>query len=236
MTKRYRYIIFSIVTIVLLLSIGTTIAYLYQEDFSENTRPIGKVEMSQDIFHMDSNNNRTEKEVVVISPNINEPARPKPGVYAVNVSNPSSNRYIETLRVNFDINSNVDTYFRVKITTVTTLTYESNNNDLIEVSNILEYIDYEIFKDQDEILANPSEGIVGQPAIIGDWYFDEQTDYYYYKHIVDKDTPTINFITDVNSYVARSPKYLLQLNIKYEAVQAVLGPQKVWGLTQLPWV
>lgn len=236
MTRRYRYIMITIIAIVFVLSLGTSVAYLLQSESSEDIRPIGKVEMTQDIFHINKNNERVEVEEVLISPSNGMPAQRKPNVYNLNVSNPQSDRYVENIRVNFNILSNVETYFRVKVTSVTTLTYESNNKDIIEVSNILEKINYNIFKDEDEVVENPSKGIVGRAAIIGDWYYDVDSGYYYYKHIVDKDTPTIEFIEGISDYIARPPNYIMQFNVKYEAVQAIKGPEKVWGLNRLPWL
>lgn len=223
MTKRYRYILASIIIMVLLLSVSVTIAYLYTSGVTDTNRTIGLVKIDPTMYHINSDNSTTlAREVLITDINV-EPnvSYAKPGVYELNITDTASNYYIDKFRIDYTIESNVDTYIRVKLKTSLVFTYRDNTNKLREIFNPFDDIGTER---------------VNFSIADSNWHYDENSEFYYYKVPVNKDdNRLISFITGGLMFQSMSPQYTIQLTMNYEAVQAHLGPEKVWGMEKNPW-
>lgn len=194
------------------------LAYLTDQDVTEEPLLIGDVEVDYDIY-FDKDGILYPATEVVIDENLNIT---KPGVYSINVTDAQSINFIEHLRIRFFVSSNVDTYIRIQLIDYLSLTLENFEGVITEIP------------------------IVGQETAfnhVSTWYDYQATDGYYYlmnpvKQVSVTTPLTVDFINayfpGVN-YSARPIGYALQLGIKIEAVQAVRGPQMRWGLANPPW-
>lgn len=179
---------------------------------------MGFVEADIDVYFDDGFGGRIEAEEVEISEFIN-----KPGVYRINITSPTEDFFVEDLRIDVIVYSNIDSYIRIKIYEQLTFIYDNNG----ETNELAVY--YEEGVDLNYDLTH--------------WYDNRIFDnYLYYENPVkriDDLTPTV--ITLVGSYYSgqsfdtRSPGYSLQMAFSIEAVQAEGGPENVWDLPTQPW-
>lgn len=148
----------------------------------------------------------------------------KPGVYYVNIVSAGNDSYFEDFRLIIDVYSSVDTYLRVKIYEQLTLTYVDYQGDETELSILF-------------------DGYMPFKYNTTNWYDNRNSDnYLYYKNAtqrINESTPTeIPLIEDYFSgqnYSTYPVGYSLQIAFSIEAVQAVQGPEQVWGLATKPW-
>jgi len=148
----------------------------------------------------------------------------KPGVYLINIVTGNSDNYFEDFRLKVNVTSNVETYLRVKIYEQLTLTYTNFEGVVTELS----------------ILHEEAMPFNYDTA---NWYDNRQIDnYMYYKYSVERvDETTPLYIGLIDSYFSGlsfsnyPPGYSLQIAFSIEAVQALDGPQNVWGETTPPW-
>jgi len=149
----------------------------------------------------------------------------KPGVYEINIISNQSDDFFEHFRLYFNVKSNIDTYFRVKIYEQLTLKIENYDGTITELSVLID--GYMPFYYETE-----------------NWYYDNRNtdDYIYYTEKVQRGSggePTpIGMITAYfpeEDFSVYAIGYSLQLAISIEAVQAEGGPEENWGLTETPW-
>lgn len=222
-----QLILYPIINLLLILSlISTSFAYYVADGSSDNldsSGVIGTVKVVPRLYHLNVDGNNVPFETSAVEATYIDENNPgvemvKDNVFALNVSDPNSDYYITSLRANFKIESNVDTYLRVKLVVSEILTFRNNNDELVEiVTNI------------DDIIFNIDE----------DWFYDANTQYFYLKEKVIKGVGSdkiVDFIAAGLNYTPKSPQYSVQIKLKYEAVQAHLGPQKNWGLISPPLV
>lgn len=211
MSRKCKLLIITILSLIFILGSSVTLAYLFVtgnlNDNDNHDGIIGIVDYDVSLYHENEPlEDITAKEVVFNDKN-------KPGVYELNVSEMDDYYHINKFRVNFTNNSNIKTYLRVKALSTLTLTYENNQGVLVEVSTA-EQVDFNI---DDEL-----------------WYYDKATQWYYYKGIISEDDNSISFINSGLEYDLRSPQYIMQFTLVFEAVQSHLGPIKNgWGVP--PW-
>lgn len=214
MTKR-KWLIISMLFLLIIAvnTVSFVYAYFYKEANVPNTElNFGQVDVSSLIYF----ENGTE----LIDP-INVPTRDnqsKQGIYYVNISDLDNPYYINKLRVDFNIESTVETYFRVKIVDTLTIVYEKANGDIVEISvpsESTENINYQIDSNN--------------------WYHDQKSDWYYYKNPVTKLTGLIKFIESGLQYPVHRDEYQIQIAVIIEAVQADGGPLNNWFEPVKPW-
>ena len=209
--KKNIKVVSLLLMVVMFLSTTLTFSYLFSSEIVDDERIIGTVGVASDIYFVqeDGSKLRDLEEVEMKNPVT------KGKVYRVNVSSTNDQHHIDRLRIDFLVNSNVETYFRVRFIDSLTLTYTNSKKETIEQSV-------------------PNDGI---SYVFGsDWYYDANSDWYYFKSKVTKTTHSvINFIMEGLEYPLKPVQYQIQLGLKVEAVQALNGPKENWGLITQPW-
>lgn len=199
-------IYFSLTIMFFFVSLINAYLLFYDDAFDDVT--VGLVKVDANVYF--------EKNNLIIPPVYVETLNPYfKNVYHVNISNLESNYHINNLRVDFNVTSNVDTYFRIRIFDSTTITYiraDGTTAELVVPST--ELIEYEI-------------------DLLSDWYYDEINDWYYYKYKTQDEV--ISFIKEGLEYNLMPKEYQIQFGVLIEAVQAYLGPVNNWGLASQPW-
>lgn len=225
MSKKHL-LIYPIINLLLIVSlISTVFAYFITEgvtDEFDSSGVIGTVKVVSNIYHYNVDDNNIPFITNAILATYVDQENPeiemvKDNVFALNVSDPNSNYYIDTLRADFKIESNVDTYLRVKLVVSEILTFRNNNDELVEIATVVDDINF---------------------VTDVNWYYDAKTQYFYFQEKVinnPSNDKVLNFIIEGLNYNPKSPQYSVQIKLKYEAVQAHLGPQKNWGLFSPPW-
>lgn len=202
MKKRYYLTSFIVLSLVVFLTTFFAFAYFFNEDSFSIDEPVGLVDVKAEIFFMEGQTKIDPIEIITIS------GVKKPNVYEVNVNNVNSQYFITKLRVNFIVNSSVDTIFRIRL--IDTLTLEVNTPQGLQE------------------LSMPNVGI---PYELGaNWQLDQNTSWYYYMTEVKKenDPLVIPFIIEGLEFDLLSNQNRIQFGIKIEAVQAELGPENNW--------
>ncbi|MDY0277264.1 MAG: hypothetical protein RBQ97_04185 [Acholeplasma sp.] len=180
-------------------------AYLFKSGIYSDTGAVGFIEVNEDIYVGNH----------VSIPFAKVKGKPKLGVHELNVYDKSHGYYIDKLRVDFNVESNVDTFFRVRI------------YDALILKTVLQNVETEIPIPRDK----PTGYQIGD-----DWYYDEEGDWYYYKNIVKKgDLDNVKFIVEGLDYGLNSPQYHIEFSVKVDAVQAYYGPSSNWGIGNPPW-
>ncbi len=211
---------YSLVLLALALSLAVFSTYSwftarFEETFHAN---VGFVDVDLDLYFVDDYGTPTPAAEVEIVDGVY-----KPGVYAVNVVSDGAPDYFNRLRLDINVNSNVDTYFRVKIYEQLTLTYLNYDDSLTELSILI-------------------DGYLPFNYEMTNWYDNRIYDDYLYYMVpaqrvaegVPLEIPLIAASAgeDFSPY---SPGYSLQVGFSIEAVQADGGPENVWGLVDTPW-
>ena len=201
------------------LAIGVSLAWFTDQEEVTYTAEMGFVDVEIDVFFDDGLGGRIEASEVVISPTVS-----KKGVFKVNITSNTADYFVEDLRVNLIVSSNIDTYFRVQIYEQLTFIYTNSSNELIE-------------------MAVPYETAVQLNYDLTNWYDNRIFDnYLYYKNTVIRESeltpliiPLIDSYFPGQNFDTRSPGYSLQMAFSVEAVQAIGGPQNNWGFPNPPW-
>ncbi|MFW5888948.1 MAG: hypothetical protein ACOCUD_01070 [Bacillota bacterium] len=220
---RKKRLIFALAFLTLVITSFIFISYAWftEEDSIDFTGEFGFVDVDINVFFEDDVLGEVQAEEVVIDETNNIT---KPGVYYVNITSPTADYFIEDLRINIEVNSNVNTYFRLKIYEQLTFIYE----DISGTTN--------------ELAVLYQEG-VELNYDFSNWYDNRTFDnYLYYQNEVIRVNETTPLIIDlVDSYFetgnfqTKGPGYSLQIAFSIEAVQSDGGPQNVWGLDVPPW-
>lgn len=166
----------------------------------------------------------------------------KNGIYDINITNSSSDNFIENVRMYFNVYSKQNTFLRVKIyeqLTLTLTSFDPNNPEVpiktelaVNMDNPTDF-NY-IFNDNSQNATDPEHL---------NWYDNRLIDgYIYYKLPVMRNSDLspkrlglIKAYYDDLSYITQPLGYSLQLGITVEAVQGYGGPVENWGLETPPW-
>jgi len=148
----------------------------------------------------------------------------KPGIYYINVVSEGNDFFFEDFRLIIDVNSNIDTYMRIKIYEQLTLIYTDYQGEVTELSILF-------------------DGYMPFNYDLNNWYDNRTYDnYIYYTSAVQRVNETTSLeIGLVDSYFegvnfnTYAPGYSLQIAFSIEAVQSDGGPENVWGLATPPW-
>lgn len=216
-----KKILIALIGLILLTVSAVTFVYafLIQEIFGDEDRTFGHVLVLNPVYYQDT----TDPEYVGTIDTFT-----KTGIYKLNISSTSSPYHINKFRIDFDIQSNINTYFRVRIIDTLTIVYTKADDTKVEISI-------------------PSTSQISFNIATNHWYYDQTSDWYYYKSVVVGPDMTaepvvpviINFIeaplTSDLIYPLYSNDFFIQLAIQVEAVQAVRGPKENWYLTSRPW-
>ena len=203
---------------VVMTTLFVVVAFLLNQGTLETDTTIGNVQVSGRVF-FEQNGIEQEAEEVIIDVTSNTR---KPGVYTVNVIDANALEFIENLRVELSVESDVDTYIRVSL--VDSLTLIITN--------------FEGVQTEIPIIGNPFEF-----NVTDDWYDRVDVDGFYYLQTPvqrqDENTPLViplieEYFPDL-SFSALPIGYSLQIALRIEAVQAIEGPQRRWNLPTPPW-
>ncbi|MDA3931118.1 MAG: hypothetical protein PF513_00120 [Tenericutes bacterium] len=225
MIKRIKknYFVLSVFLLLIVISAFVFISYAWftqQENVHYNSQ-MGLVDVDINVFFEDAVLGQVPAQEVVIDESNNIT---KPGVYYVNITSNNADYFVEDLRISIDVNSSIDTYFRIIIFEQLTFIYTDISGNTNELSVLYE------------------EAVQLNYDFTG-WYDNRTFDnYLYYQNPVkriNETTPlTINLVDSYfanENYETRGPGYSLQLAFSIEAVQSVDGPENVWGLDTPPW-
>lgn len=201
-----------------IIIVGNTFAWFTGQEEITYQGQIGFVDADIDVYFDDGQGGRIEAEEVALSEFIS-----KPGVYRMNITSNTEAFFIEDLRINIIVKSNIDTFIRVKIYEQLTFIYDDEG----EIN---------------ELAVQYQEG-VDLNYNTTSWYDNRIYDnYLYYQNKVkriDSETPLVISLVDSyysnQSFDTRSPGYSLQMAFAIEAVQANGGPENVWDMQTTPW-
>ncbi|MCF7924766.1 MAG: hypothetical protein K9L64_06670 [Candidatus Izimaplasma sp.] len=219
--KNYLFLTLAFLLMVVTSFIFISYAWFTQEENVIFTGEIGFVDVDINVYFEDDVLGQVPAEEVVIDETNNIT---KPGVYRVNITSSNADYFVEDLRISIDVNSSVNTYFRIKIYEQLTFIYSDISGTTNELSVLYE------------------EGVDLNYDLL-DWHDNRTYDnYLYYQNEVkriNETTPLViglvdSYFVDQN-FETRGPGYSLQLAFSIEAVQSDGGPQNVWGLDTPPW-
>lgn len=204
---------------VAIFSVMVTYAWFTAEDDYIFNGEMGFVDADINVYFDDGNGGVIPAEEVQLSLTEN-----KTGIYRINITDNNAPYFVEDLRISINVNSSVDTYFRIKIYEQMTFLYTDINGNTNE-------------------LAIRYEESVELNYDFDNWYDNTTYDgYLYYQNKVKRINETTPLIIDlVDSYFSdrtfntRAPGYSLQIAFSIEAVQGDSGPEFVWDLTTPPW-
>lgn len=208
--KRTSLMLAIIITIIVIISTTITFAWIYLKEETNIDKDFGNVDVKTELYFQ----NGYEKTDPILTDSILGSVKNK--VYRVNVTDINSLYHINKLRVNFKINSKIDTYFRVKVIDTLTATKTDSSGRTYEYALVNDEIPYEYNQ-------------------LDDWFFDISTNWLYFKTKVNSSTNDINYIIEGLNYGLKPVGYSIQFMVIIDAVQAHLGPEKNWGLDSAPW-
>lgn len=217
--KRLNKIIISSLIVSLILLLNIVFAYfVYKEIFLVNN-PVGFVGVDAHIYFDDGSTSKEAEEVVITRGDGS--TFKKKGVYEVNLNDADALEHINNLRIDINIYSNIEVYFRVRIFTSTVMVVYN------EVTNTT--TEYTVTEVTPLKYAN-------------NWFehnYNNENYIYYKDKAVKPENSDFLTIPLIDSYfggdpIERSLNYL-HLTIEVEAVQAQLGPQNNWNLPFKPW-
>ena len=135
---RKQYIIIAMIAFILVL-LGTLItAFLLDIGSAGNNVVLGTVHVSTELYYEKGGNEYPASEVV-INPTLNIK---KKGVYQVNVVDRESVEFIENVRMRVVVESDVDTYIRIKLLdqlVITTVDYLGNRTEIPIIAERTEF-------------------------------------------------------------------------------------------------
>ncbi len=207
--KRKTFIIFWAFMLIV-ISASLVFAFLYQRIVVAKEETVGEVLVSTDVYFMHNNVKTTPKEFETIN------GIKKSDIYEINITTENDPYHISKLRIDFNVSSNIETYFRFKILDTLTLKLVTNYG----------------FRELDL----PNEGI-DYPYDDNLWFYNPTDGYYYFKSavMVGDYQDGITFLLPGLEHESKPPQYKIQLRIIIEAVQSVLGPENNWHLEKRPW-
>jgi len=215
--KKRLFLSFVLLSFALSLFVVTTISWIKIWLQETETYEVGNVDVNINVFFFDGVTTTPGAEVEIAV------GVTKPGCYLVNLVDNSNVYFFEDFRVQVQVLSNVNTYFRVKIYEQLTYTYTSYEGVVTELTVI-----------------NPNYMPFNYSTT--NWYDNRLIDnYIYYTIPVQRTSESVPLILDlvasapVGGFATYSPGYSLQIAFSIEAVQADGGPVNVWDLTTPPW-
>ena len=217
MTKKIKLnLIASFLLFLLALITTITSAFLLIEISKDKNIIVGKVKVDYDIYFT-KDGKRSDASFVVID---EKNGLLKTGIYYVNMDNPDDNSYIAYINIDILVESNVDTYVRIKLFEQLSLKMENSLGEITEIAIISDNIDFQTYSD----------------SSIKWVYYDG---YYYCNtplkaHLVNGEyvSKRVKFIVPfANGYNPSPPNYFLQIALEIDAVQAIDGPKNVWNVT-----
>lgn len=212
-------LIFVLLAFIITLIINVSLAWFTDQEQETYQGQMGFVDVELDVYFEDDLGIRTEAEEVEI-----DATTTKPGIYRINITSNTADFFIEDLRVDVIVKSNIDTYFRVEIYEQLTFIYFDSGDNLNEMT-----VPYEEGVDLNYNLTN--------------WYDNRIFDNYLYymmpEQRVDETTPLViplidSYFTGQN-FDTRAPGYSLQMGFSIEAIQALDAPTENWGFATPPW-
>lgn len=193
------------------------LAYLLDQSSRSGEINVGDVDISYRVYFV-NDSVETEASEVVVSEN---PLITKMGVYFVDVTDNKADAFIQNLRIAINVDSNVDTYLRVKLVktmVLITVNYLGHKTEIPIVS---------------EDVALNYDSASWFLASDGYFYLKART-----KRNADTSTRVIPLIIEYFPDMHYNPLpigHSFQISLEVEAVQALLGPQLNWGLSNPPW-
>lgn len=226
MKKTKLLIISSILIIAGIIAGSFLYAYFFQEEEQTDNRVFGEVDVRSDLYFM-TGTTRTDGEFSNIL-ETDQAGYPKTGVYEVVLANLQDARHLSNLRIDFKVNSSIDTYFRVKLIDSVVLVSANGDRETTLTNTGIKYR----FKDYDPEIEFEDDD--GDSEF---WFLDKTSGWYYYKAKVNGLTGEVilPFIYDTTNYEGPTQNRKLEIYIKIEAVQAHRGPEENWGLNEQPW-
>lgn len=212
-----KAIIWIALILIIMTTTGIITAFLLDQESIEKDHTVGFVKADYDIYFMKDGVRYEANEVVIPNTTVI-----KAGVYHINVVDSNAISFIENLRIDFKVTSNIDTWVRIRI--IETLIFKSENQlGLITESSIT---------------TEPT-----QYFIAANWYDNQADDgYFYYMEPIKRlDENNANVLPFIPSYFegvfynARPLGYEIQLAIVVDSVQLHEGPIHNWFYDTPPW-
>lgn len=207
----------------LIYSVKYTYAYLTSEDDFSRTSIIGFVDIEIDVYFVKGNTTKRDNLYYVPVDGF-----VKEGVYYVNISNIDDIQFLENLRVDLIIKSNVDTYFRVAPYEQLTMIYLSNGVYREVAVTHMGYMPFNY-----NLVTPETSGFYDNRVLDG---------YLYYTEKVQRVNATTGLVIPLigeyfvdQRFSPYGQRYCLQIGFIVEAVQAYLGAENNWSLAQAPW-
>lgn len=227
MNKRtfYLFLISINIIIILFLIVSAINAFLTYSGDRENQSEIGLVDVEIDIyFEVVTAGDVVEyRQNIFYQTEVGEDVLVKSGVVKVDISTEDDPQFITNLRVNINVYSTVDTYFRVAPYEQLTYTYTIGTITREVASTLTYFMPF----NYDEV------NFFNNRLYDGFYYYKSKV-----KRIDEEIAYHIEFISemeDTSELRIYDPKYSLQIGFLVEAVQAYDGPQIIWGLDETPW-
>jgi len=223
----YLFLVSINIVIILFLIVSAINSFLTFTDNKDNESEVGLVDVDIKVYFVYKDEEGQPKEYkgdINYSVTTSEGLFTKLGVVKVNISEVDDPQFIKNLRVDINVKSTVDTYFRVAPYEQLTYTY------------VLRGITREVASTQRyfmEFNYDPLGEFENRRIFDGFYYYKEKV------KRISKDVPYVIALIDVFDdeidLKIYDQKYSLQIGFMVEAVQAHLGPQKSWGLNEPPW-
>jgi hypothetical protein len=233
-------LLFSMLLTIFLLGFHVA-SFLSDLDLISEDVTVGQVSVIGRAYY-EKNEELTELDYVYLGKDGNNQDDYKTGIYDINITDNSTDNFIENVRVYFNIYSKQNTYLRVKIheqLTLTLTSYDPNNPDVPIKTELA--INMDSPTDFNYIFNTNTQNQLDPEHL--NWYDNRLIDgYIYYKLPIMRNTDMtpkrIGLIKDYYndlSYITQPLGYSLQLGITVEAVQGYGGPIENWGLSNPPW-
>lgn len=189
------------------------IAYLTDYDEYQEQATVGTVDLEIKPYFVNENN---EKVYQTLDSNEDK-------VVNINISDYNDSSHFNKFGVDIIVYSNVETYFRIAIYEQFALTYMSGDKLTVIATTREEFMPFNYHTENSN-----------------DSFYDNRLNdgYFYYKSKVKNQSEgeLIEFINiTLTPFPLYEERYSILLGFTLEAVQAHLGPNYNWGLTNPPW-
>lgn len=229
MKKKFVIILMIIIINIIAISSIIITSFLVDQANKESDLKVGEISIVAKLYYVNQSGNLQEVPFVHMGN-----GSYKQGIYEVNLTSNSAPNYLDKVRLYVDVYSKSDTYFRIKIVEqLTLLLTDSSSGMPTEYSIVMDEPTDFYYTFNDANNADPEHE---------NWYDNRSKDgYIYYKNPVKK--PTSGTYTRLGliksyypgqSYISQPLGFSLQIGLKIEAVQAIGGPEKNWGIAP-PW-
>ena len=228
MSGKKMYLLTYLLILIIIFLGGSIAAFLTDTSSGNGDYEVGEVDVEIKIYFEKMNEDGelveyTEGIDYIVEVDENN-SFTKVGVAKIDLSHVNEIQFIKNFRVDILVNSSVDTYFRVAPYEQLTITYTVAGITREVATTQKRFMDFNY---------DPNNMFDENRLVDG---------FYYYKDKVvrvDKDEPyVIPFIgvfKDNADFDLYDDKYSLQIGFIVEAVQALNGPQKIWGMEVPTW-